>query len=202
MRERKTVLDLLHNKSIKVSEFFNGRPGGNIEVLLFDFTSLWALVSEDEVNLRQDVQFAKREMQPHEYTNLGTRTSKIRTKHDNPRGSIREFLSAGLEAILEEFDIATSTVAALLVLNLILHNKRLVGERDGLGKGRRDGVVGCLALGHQTTLAFNDRDGRLLNFPLADVAESFTPNGGLLCCFGGCPAFSPVFRELLDEGCL
>jgi hypothetical protein len=46
---------LLYNKSIKVSEFFNGRPGGNLEVLLFEFTSLRALVSENKVNLYHDM---------------------------------------------------------------------------------------------------------------------------------------------------
>jgi len=47
------MFHLLNNKSIQVSEFFNGRPGGDLEVLLFEFTSLWALVSENEVNLGQ-----------------------------------------------------------------------------------------------------------------------------------------------------
>jgi hypothetical protein len=120
---------------------------------------------------------------PHEHTNLGTGASKVRTKHDNPRGSIRELLSASLEAILKKFHISTSTVTTLLVLDLILHHKGLVAEGDGLGEGCRDSMVSSLALCHKTAVAVNNRDRRLLDLPFADVAEGFTADGGLLRCF-------------------
>ena len=57
------------------------------------------------------------------------------------------------------------------------------------------------ALCYKTTVTVNNRDGRLLDLPFADVAECFTAYGGLLGCFRGCPAFSPVFCELLNKRC-
>ena len=45
------TFNLLDNKSIKVSEFFNSRFGGQFEVLLLEFAGLWALMPENEVNL-------------------------------------------------------------------------------------------------------------------------------------------------------
>lgn len=45
------TFDLLDNKSIKVSELFNSGFGGQFEVLLLKFASLWALMPEDEVHL-------------------------------------------------------------------------------------------------------------------------------------------------------
>jgi hypothetical protein len=60
-------------------------------------------------------------------------------------------------------------------------------------------MVSCFTLSHKTSVAFNDGDGRILDLPLANVAEGLTADGSLLGCFRGCPAFSPVVRELLDE---
>ena len=134
-----------------------------------------------------------------EYTNLGTGASKIRPKHDNPRGSIRELLSASLETVLEKLQVTTAAVTTLLVLDLILHHKRLVAKGDGLGEGCRDSMVCCFALCHKTAVTLNNRDGRFLDLPFTDVAECFTTDGGLLGCFRGCPAFSPVFCKLLNE---
>lgn len=130
---------------------------------------------------------------------LGTRASKIRAKHDYPGCCVREFLAASLEAILEELDITTTAVTTLLVLDLVLYDEGLVGEGDGLIKWGRDSVVCSLALCNKTLVTLNDGDQRVLDFPLADVAEGLTTNGSLLGCFRGHPTFCPVIGELLNE---
>jgi hypothetical protein len=107
-----------------------------------------------------------------------------------------------LETILKQLEVATTTVAALLVLDLILHNKGLVGEVDGLGKGSRDGVVGGLTLGDETFVAINEDGVAVLYLPFADVAEGLSPYGSLLGGFGGCPSLRPVVGKLLEERCL
>jgi hypothetical protein len=122
------------------------------------------------------------ERRSHKNTNLGTRARKVRTEHDNPRGGIRELLSTGLEAILKELKVTTSTIAALLVLDFILYNERFITERDRLCEGCRDSVVSSLAFCHQTTVTVNDRDRRLLDLPFADVAKGFTADRSLLSC--------------------
>jgi len=53
---------------------------------------------------------------------LGSGASQVRTEHDNPGRSVREFLPAGLETIFEKFDITTTTVSALLVFDLVLNH--------------------------------------------------------------------------------
>lgn len=112
---------------------------------------------------------------------------------------VGELLAAGLEAILEEFHIATTAVAALLVFDFVLYNKGFVGKSDGRREGGRDSVVGCLALRDETLVAVNDRDGRIFDIPFADIAEGLTPDGCLLRGLGGCPSVSPVVSELLNE---
>lgn len=115
---------------------------------------------------------------------------------------VRELLSAGLETVLEEFHIATTAVAALLVLYFVLDDEGLVREGNGLGKGSGDGVVSSLALRHETLVALDDRDRGVLNFPFADVAEGLAADGSLLGGLRGSPPFCPVVCELLNEGSL
>ena len=116
-------------------------------------------------------------------THLGARASQVRTKHDSPWSLVRELLASCLETVLEELEVATTAVAALLVLELILHNEWLVAELDGLGEGRRDGVVGSLGLRYETLVADDDGFQGLLDLPLADIAPSLATNSGLLGCF-------------------
>ena len=85
-----------------------------------------------------------------------------------------------MEAIFKQFEVATTAVATLLVLDLVLHNERLLAEVDGLLKGSRDGVVSSLVLGNEALVALNERGLGILDLPLADVAEGLAANGGLL----------------------
>jgi len=59
---------------------------------------------------------------------LGPRAGKVRAKHDDPRSLIGELLGARLEAILKKLEVAATTVSALLILDFILKNQRLVLE--------------------------------------------------------------------------
>jgi len=92
-------------------------------------------------------------------TNLCARASEIRTKHDDPRSLVREFLSTGLEAIFEQLKVSTTAVATLLVFYLILNDERLVRNVDGLVEGGRYGVMRRGTLCHETIVALNDRVG-------------------------------------------
>lgn len=116
----------------------------------------------------------------HKTTNLCSRTSKVRSKHDNPRRGIRELLARGLEAVFKEFQIPAAAVATLLVLDFILHNKRFFRERDGLRKGSRNGMMGCLCFRDETLFTLDDGNRRVLDLPFADVAERFTADRRLL----------------------
>jgi len=148
-------------------------------VLLLKFTSHRALVTEDKVDLQRA--FNKRCAETvHKTTNLCPGTSKVRSKHDDPRRGIRELLARGLEAVLEEFQIPTTAVATLLVFDFILHNKGLVRERDALRKRGRNGMVGCLCFRDDALVTLNDGNGRVLDLPFADVAEGLTANRCLL----------------------
>lgn len=130
---------------------------------------------------------------------LGSRAGKIRTEHDHPWCGVRELLSAGLEAILKELHVATSAVAAFLILDFVLYNKGLGLEVNGLGEGSRDSMMGSLALRNEALVAVNDGDRRVLDLPFTDVAEGLATDWRLLRCFRRCPAFSPVLCELLDK---
>lgn len=98
-----------------------------------------------------------------EETNLCAWASKVRAKHNNPRSLVVEFLSASLEAILEQFDVSAATIAALLVLNLVLDDEGLVRNVDGIAERGRDGMVGCDALRNEAKVAFDDRRGGFFN---------------------------------------
>jgi hypothetical protein len=152
-------------------------------VLLLVLASDRVLVTEDKVNLR-------------------ARACQIRTKHDHPGGLVIKVLARGLETILEELDVATTAVAALLVLDLVLDDKGLGAKVDRIREGSGDRVVGRLGLGDKALVAFNDNGLAILDRPFADVSESFTANGGLLGSLRDSPTAGPVVGELLDEGCV
>lgn len=130
---------------------------------------------------------------------LGARAGKIRTEHDDPGRGVRELLAASLETVLEEFEVSTTTVAALLVLDLVLNNQRLLLEVDRFLEGCRDSVMGGLALGYETLVALNEGAGRVLDRPFADIAERLAAYGGLLRCLRRRPSARPVVGELLEE---
>ena len=109
-------------------------------MLLLVFASLWAFVAEDEVNLDNKSQTGLVDCTKKK-TNLCPRASKVRTKHNNPWSLVRKLLAARLEAILEQLDVTTTAIAALLVLDLVLNDKRLVRKLDGLVEGGRDSVM-------------------------------------------------------------
>ena len=49
-------------------------------------------------------------------------------------------------------------------------------------------MVGSLALGDQTRIAFDDGGDGLLDPPLTDIAKCLSADGGLLGGLRGCPA--------------
>lgn len=134
-----------------------------------------------------------------EKTNLCAWASKVRTKHNNPRSLVVEFLPARLETILEQFDVSATTIAALLVLNLILNDKGLVRNVDGRVERGRDGMVGRDTLRNEAMVAFDDRREGCFNCPFANIRESFAANGSLLSGLRGSPPVFPAFVELFDE---
>jgi hypothetical protein len=130
---------------------------------------------------------------------LSARASVVRSEHHNPRGGIREFLPTSLEAILKKFDVTTTTVASLLVLDLILNDEGFIFEVDRGGERCRDGVVSGLGLGNKALVALNEGRLGFLNLPFADVGEYLTADWCLLGCLRRCPAFRIVVSELLNE---
>jgi hypothetical protein len=98
-----------------------------------------------------------------EETNLRAWASKVRTKHYNPRSLVVKVLPASLETILEQFDVSATTVATLLVLDLILNDKGLVRNIDSLVERSRDGMVGSDTLRNEAKVAFDDRRGGIFN---------------------------------------
>lgn len=107
-----------------------------------------------------------------------------------------------MEPILKKLEVTTTTVAALLILDLILDNEGFVTEVDSLLERSRNSVVSGLGLCYKTLVAFNDDSGRFFNLPLANIAEGFTANWSLLCGFRGCPPVCPILSELFKERCL
>jgi hypothetical protein len=87
-------------------------------VLLLVLASLRILVTENEVNL-DDVSL-KSMIPVSEGTYLVGGTALVRTKHDNVRGGIREFVLVELLVLLEELEVgATALEAVCTVLVLI-----------------------------------------------------------------------------------
>jgi hypothetical protein len=85
-----------------------------------------------------------------------------------------------LETIFKKFDISTTAVTTLLVFDFILNNQGFVLEVDSFGKGSRNGMVGSFAFCNETLITLNNGNGRILYFPLPDVAEGFATYGCLL----------------------
>jgi hypothetical protein len=112
---------------------------------------------------------------------LSARTSVVRSEHHNPRSGVRKFLATGLEAIFKEFDVTTTAVTALLVLDLVLNDEGFIFEVHGGGKRCRDSMVGSLGLGNEAFFALNKGCLGLLNLPLTDVREGLATDWGLLC---------------------
>ena len=83
-------------------------------------------------------------------------------------------------AVLKELEVPTTTVSALLILDLVLHDERFFREVEGFSERGRNGMVGGLGLCDQPEVAFDDRRRGLLYGPLANVAESLAPNRRLL----------------------
>jgi hypothetical protein len=130
-------------------------------VFLFVLARLRAFMAEDKMKLDEHDKIQIRSILRRDRgTNLCAWTSEVRTKHDNPGSVVREFLSTSLEAILKEFEVATATVATLLVLDFILNDKRLVRNVNCIVERGRDGVVGCDALCDETVVALHDKVGR------------------------------------------
>jgi hypothetical protein len=98
-----------------------------------------------------------------EEMNLCAWASEVRTEHDNPGSLVRKFLSTGLEAILEQFQVSTAAVATLLVFNLILNDEWLARNVNGLLEGGRNGVVRRNALCNETKVALDNRRGSFLD---------------------------------------
>lgn len=113
-------------------------------------------------------------------THLGSRTCEIRTEHDDPWGSVREFFSTSLEAIFKELEIATTTVTTFLIFDLVLHYERFVRKVDRFWEWCRDGVMGSLVLCDKTLVTDNDWAQRVFDFPFANVAEGLSAYGSLL----------------------
>ena len=70
-----------------------------------------------------------------EFPYFGSRTCQIGAKHNDPRRGVRKLFAAGLKSILKKFEVTTTAIATLLVLDLVLNNKRFGLEVYGLRKG-------------------------------------------------------------------
>ncbi len=133
-------------------------------------------------------------------THLSARAGHVRAKHNGPRSLVVELLARSLEAVFEELEVTATAVAALLVLDLILDDKGLLGEVDGLSEGRGDGVVGSLGLGDEALVTLDGGLNGVLDLPLADVAKRLSADGSLLGRLRRRPTLGPVVSELLEEG--
>ena len=133
-------------------------------------------------------------------TYLGARAGQVGAKHDRPRSLVVELLAARLETIFKELDVATTAIAAVLVLHFVLDNKRLIGE---VNRGREwcaDSVMRSLGLSDEALVTCNNRLLGLLDGPFTDVAERFGAYRRFLCRLRHSPALRPVIGELLEEG--
>ena len=173
-------------------------------MFLFVLAGLRAFMTEDEMELGKGKTQQKSAVSSRQEskTNLCARASEVRTEHDDPGSFVRELLPTSLEAILEQFEVSATTVATLLIFDLILNDERLVRNADGLVEGSRYGVVRRDTLCDETMIALNDRGGSFLDRPLANVGESFTANGSLLSGFRGSPPVFPTVGELLNKRCI
>lgn len=190
-------------KSVEVSSLVERGLRRELKMLLLELASLRVLVTEDKVNLHENSGLVRVKQALFEsFSHLCSRTCQVRTKHDCPWSVVGEFLAGCLEAILKKFEVATTTVSALLVLHFVLNDEWLVTKLDGMLERRGDGMMRSFGLCHQTLVALNEGFKRFLDFPFADVAEGFSANRSLLGRLGGRPPFRPVLGELLEERCL
>ena len=109
-----------------------------------------------------------------------------------------------LLVLLEELQIGTATLEAVLQLDLVLDNEGLALGVDGLLELGGDGVVGGLVLDDQALVAMHAaEDVRLFNGPIADVGPLL---GGTLFLFllgvRWLPPRVPIVGELLEEAAL
>jgi hypothetical protein len=104
-----------------------------------------------------------------------------------------------LKAILKQLEVTTTAITALLVLDLVLNDERLVRNVDGLVEGGRDSVVRRHALRNETMVALDDRGGSFFDRPFANIGKGFTAHGGLLRSLRGGPSLVPTFGELFEE---
>lgn len=86
-------------------------------------------------------------------THFGTWAGEIRAKHDHPWCLVAELLATRLEAVFEQLEVATTTIATLLVFNLILYYEGLVGEADRVCEGGGNAVVSSFGLRDEALLA-------------------------------------------------
>jgi len=116
-------------------------------------------------------------------TDLGAGARKVGAEHDSPGSLVVKLATGVLEAIFEQLNVATTAVAALLVLDLVLDDERLLAESNGLLEGSRDGVMCCLGLCNETKVTVDGRvDGGFLDAPLADVRPGLAARRGFLGC--------------------
>lgn len=85
-----------------------------------------------------------------------------------------------MEAILKKLEVATAAVSALLVLDFVLNNQRLVLEVQRRFQWSGDGVVGSLAFSDQTHVTLDGWVDGLLDLPFTDIAKCLSTDGGLL----------------------
>lgn len=113
----------------------------------------------------------------HEILYLRAGAGEIRTEHDHPWCMIVEIFSAGLETIFKQFDVSTTAITTLLVLDFILDNERFVFEVDWSKERGRDSMMSSLILRHEAQVALDNRSCWLFDLPFTDVTESLGPNG-------------------------
>ena len=131
---------------------------------------------------------------------LGAGAGEVRAEHDGPRGVVVKLAASVLEAVLEQLDVATAAVAALLVLDLVLDDQGLDAEANCLLEGSRDGVVGRLRLCDEALVAVDGGPhGGLFYGPLADIGPGLAAGRGLLGRLRRRPPGLPVIGELLKE---
>lgn len=148
-------------------------------MFLLVFTTDRVLVTEDEVKLRQPIiSMDTSKIMYSLYLRAGA--CKIRTEHDHPWRLVIEVISAGLETILEQFHISTTTVSTLLVLDFILNDQWLFAEVNSFGEVGRDGVVSSFVLSHETLVTLDDSSRWVLDLPFTDITEGLAANRSLL----------------------
>lgn len=192
--------DSLDNEGVDVGVLAKSWLGRNTKVLLFVLARDRVFMTENEVQLCHGKHVSELAcLAARLENNLVPWAGQVGTKHNHPRSRVREFLPTRLEAILEQLDVTTTAVSALLVLHFILNHEGLFLEVDRGCKRGRDGVVRSLGLCNETLLANDERRLRVLDLPFADVGKGLAAHRSLFGSLRRRPAFGPVVGELLDE---